>query len=53
MQLNESEHRIFKMESEKKMLQERNDKLYADLEDIKKKMDSRVSVDYYLYTIIN
>lgn len=52
-QLNESEIRFSKMENENKMLQEQNIKLNADLEEFMKKMNSRVSIDFYMYTIIN
>lgn len=53
VQLNESEHRFYKMENEKKMLHERNDVLFAELQDIKNKMNNRISCDFYLYTLIN
>jgi hypothetical protein len=51
-QLDESELRFIQLEHDKTLLQECHDSLMFDFEETKKQFNNKISLDYYLFTMI-
>lgn len=51
-QLSESEIRFMKIDAANNVLQDEKNLLIMDIDEMKKQMDSKFSVDYYIFSLI-